>query len=72
MQFPWEQFIKLLEITLLPFGVYIVKTLSSIQKEVSDLKTVLIGIDGKNGIRSRVVRIERRLDGVKHQDGEDE
>lgn len=58
----WGQLLKLVEILVVPFALYVVKTLTTIQKEVSDLKTVLIGIDGKNGIRSRVIRMERKVE----------
>jgi hypothetical protein len=58
----WEQLLKVVEILIIPFGLYMVRVLTMIQKEVSDLKTVLIGIDGKNGIRSRVIRMERRVE----------
>lgn len=58
----WEQLLRLVEILIIPFGIWVVKMLSMIQKEVSELKTVLIGIDGKNGIRSRVIRVERKVE----------
>ncbi len=58
----WHNLFKIVEILIVPFALYIIKTLTSIQREVSDLKTVLIGIDGKNGIRSRVIRMERRVE----------
>ena len=58
----WEQLLKVVEVLIIPFGLYMVRVLTTIQKEVSDLKTVLIGIDGKNGIRSRVIRMERKVE----------
>lgn len=58
----WEQLLRVIEVLIIPFGLWMLKLLTEIQKEVSDLKTVLIGIDGKNGIRSRVVRVERRVE----------
>lgn len=58
----WEQLLKVVEVLIIPFGLYMVRVLTTIQKEVSDLKTVLIGIDGRNGIRSRVIRMERKVE----------
>ena len=60
----WEQLVKLVEVLIIPFSVWLVKTLAAIQKETTELKTVLIGVDGKNGIRSRVIRIERKLENL--------
>ena len=71
----WEQLLKVVEVLIIPFGLYMVRVLTAIQKEVSDLKTVLIGIDGKNGIRSRMIRVERRVERLAvaqaHRHGED-
>lgn len=72
----WQNLIKIIEVLVVPFGLYVIKTLTSIQREVSDLKTVLIGIDGKNGIRSRVIRMERRVERLSaaqaHRHGEED
>lgn len=71
----WGQLVRVVEILVVPFVLWVVKTLTAIQREVSDLKTVLIGIDGKNGIRSRVIRVERRVERLSaaqvHRHGED-
>lgn len=71
----WGQLVRVVEILIVPFVLWVVKTLTTIQREVSDLKTVLIGIDGKNGIRSRVIRVERRVERLSaaqaHRHGED-
>ena len=71
----WGQLVRVVEILIVPFVLWVVKTLTAIQREVSDLKTVLIGIDGKNGIRSRVIRVERRVERLSaaqaHRHGED-
>jgi len=60
---------KLVEFLLLPFAWYVIKrldalseTIKTISKDTGDLKTILIGVDGKNGIRSRVIRLERRVE----------
>lgn len=71
----WQNLIKILEILIVPFFLWVIKTLTTIQRELSDLKTVLIGIDGKNGIRSRVIRMERRVERLSaaqaHRHGEE-
>lgn len=71
----WHNLFKIIELLIVPFGIYIVKTLSNLLKDISDLKTVLIGIDGKNGIRSRVIRMERRIERLSaaqaHRHGEE-
>lgn len=73
----WEQLLRVVEVLIIPFGLWMVKTLNSIQKEVTELKTVLIGVDGKNGIRSRVIYVERQVQrlavkvGIKPEDGSD-
>lgn len=60
---------KLVELLLLPFAWYVIKRLDAladdvkaVAKDTGDLKTILIGVDGKNGIRSRVIRLERRVE----------
>lgn len=54
--------LKLVELGVVPFVIYVTKTLAKISAELKTLRTVLIGIDGKNGIRSRLIRLERRLE----------
>lgn len=57
-----EMLFKIIELLVLPFAWYIVKKLDSVVATVEDLKTILIGVDGKNGIRSRVMRLERKVE----------
>lgn len=57
-----EMLFKIIELLVLPFAWYIVKKLDSVVATVEDLKTSLIGVDGKNGIRSRVMRLERKVE----------
>jgi hypothetical protein len=59
--------IKAAELILIPILWKIYQTLSDLSTkvssqstEISTLKTILIGTDGRNGIRSRVRRLERR------------
>lgn len=59
---------KLVELLILPFAYYLIKRLdnmaAAIEKSNStsnELKTILIGADGKNGIRSRVMRLEKKV-----------
>lgn len=57
-----EMLFKIIELLVLPFAWYIVKKLDSVVATVEDLKTILIGVDGKNGICSRVMRLERKVE----------
>lgn len=65
---------KLVELLLIPFAYYVIKRLDTVAEKVNDthgttqeLKTILIGADGKNGIRSRVVRLERKVSNLSLQ-----
>jgi hypothetical protein len=58
----WGEIYRLIELVLIPFGIYLVRMLTAVTSDLKELKTVLIGIDGKNGIRSRVIRVERRIE----------
>lgn len=53
---------KLVEVGVIPIVGYGVKKLTEISKELTELRTALIGIDGKNGIRSRLIHLERRFE----------
>lgn len=53
---------KVVELGLIPFVGYLIKKLTDISEEIKALRTVMIGIDGRNGIRSRLIRLERRLE----------
>jgi hypothetical protein len=72
----WGDLYRIIELVLIPFGIYLVRTLTSVASELKELKTVLIGIDGKNGIRSRVIRVERRIERLAaaqaHRHGEED
>ena len=52
---------KIIELLILPFAWYIIKKLEAVVSTVQDLRTILIGVDGRNGIRSRVMRLERKV-----------
>ncbi len=63
----FDSIFKLIEVLVVPLLWKIYATLSEISHkqaaqtgEISNVKTILIGADGKNGIRSRVRRLERR------------
>lgn len=58
----WEFLFKAIEFGIIPFIGYVVKKLSDISEELKALRTTLIGIDGKNGIRSRLNRLERKIE----------
>lgn len=64
-----EILFKFVELLLLPFAWHIIKRLdklaevsTTLSSDSRELKTILIGTDGKNGIRSRVMRLERRVE----------
>ena len=52
---------KIIELLILPFAWRIIKKLEAVVSTVQDLRTILIGVDGRNGIRSRVMRLERKV-----------
>lgn len=58
----WDIALKFLEILLVPFVAYVIRALSNINEELRTLRTVLIGADGKNGLRSRFRRMENKVD----------
>lgn len=60
---------KFVELLLLPFAYHIIKRLDRLDdngakqtNNTLELKTILVGSDGKNGMRSRVMRLERRVE----------
>lgn len=58
----WEIIKTVIEVAVVPFGLWIVNTLRLALEELKTLRTVLIGVDGKNGMRSRLRRLERRVE----------
>lgn len=50
------------EVLVIPLGAYIVTTLKANSEELKVLRTVLIGVDGKNGMRSRMGRLEKKVE----------
>lgn len=58
----WEVVKTVIEVAVIPFGLWIVNTLRLALEELRTLRTVLIGVDGKNGMRSRLRRLERRVE----------
>jgi hypothetical protein len=67
----WSLVDSIVKVIIIPFAVYVIKSLQSLTQELRDLKVVLIGIDGKNGLRSRIIRTERKLEGKGMHDDED-
>ena len=72
-----ENFTNIVEVFIAPLVLYFAREMSLLKDKVStlsgqlsELRTVLVGIDGKNGIRSRVIRIEKNLHS-EHQEEED-
>lgn len=58
----WEIIKTVIEIAVIPFGAWIVNNLRLALEELRTLRTVLIGVDGKNGMRSRLRRLERKVE----------
>lgn len=63
----WEVIKTVIEIAVLPLGAWIVNNLRLALEELRTLRTVLIGVDGKNGMRSRLRRLERRVENLSLQ-----
>ena len=55
-------FFRLVEAVILPLSLYIANKISSLERKVDKVDTVLIGVDGKNGLRSRIRRLEVKVD----------
>jgi hypothetical protein len=53
---------KIVEIAFIPFFWYVVNSLAALNRKVDRAETILIGADGKNGLRSRIIRLERKLE----------
>jgi len=54
-----ETIYRIVELVLIPLLWKIYQAIDKLKEETSTLKTILIGVDGKNGIRSRVLRLEK-------------
>ncbi len=68
----------IINLLILPFGGLLYKKFDSVDKKLEEMdkkidtahetarevKITLIGIDGQNGLRSRVDQLERKLEGV--------
>lgn len=63
----WEIVKTAIEVAVIPFSLWIVNTLRLALEELRTLRTVLIGVDGKNGMRSRLRRLERRVENLSLQ-----
>jgi hypothetical protein len=63
----WEVVKTAIEVAVIPFSLWIVNTLRLALEELRTLRTVLIGVDGKNGMRSRLRRLERRVENLSLQ-----
>jgi hypothetical protein len=63
----WDIIKTVIEIAIIPLGAWIVNNLRLALEELRTLRTVLIGVDGKNGMRSRLRRLERRVENLSLQ-----
>lgn len=52
---------------LIPLGIWIIRTLLEVEKAVVQVRTVLIGIDGQNGIRSQIRAVSEQQDVHEHR-----
>ena len=60
----FEAIKDIVQILVIPFCVYIVKEIATISQKLDKVETVLIGVDGKNGLRSRHRRLEIKVDEI--------
>ena len=68
MSIDFDAIVKVVELAIIPYCAWVVKTLNEVRSECRSLKEALIGMDGKNGIRSRVEKIEQWIIGAaKHE-----
>ncbi len=74
----WEVVKTIVQVLVIPFCVYLVNELKNTNKRIDDfrqefgeIKAILIGVGGKNGLRSRIRRIERKLYDESPDDEED-
>lgn len=56
--------VRVIEVVLVPILWKVYAALSGLTTQVGELRTVLIGSDGKDGIRSRVRRLEVRQERI--------
>ncbi len=80
----WNQVKDILTVAIIPFCGYVVRQLNLIGQVARDTQVTLVGVDGKNGLRSRFGRLERRVESlviafaaktganIPHPEGEDE
>jgi hypothetical protein len=54
-----DTILRLVELLLIPILIRFNQKQEEQAKEINTIKTVLIGADGQNGMRSRVVMLER-------------
>ena len=57
-------FIEILKLLVIPAVIYVVKSIHALDRKVDKINTVLIGVDGKNGLRSRIRRLEIKVDAL--------
>ena len=57
----WDQMVKILELSVIPFAVWVTRTLNTLTSEIRSLKEALVGMDGRNGIRSKVEKLDTQV-----------
>jgi hypothetical protein len=60
----FNTFISLVEIIAIPLGAYVINKINQSSSKIDRIEAILIGVDGKNGLRSRIRRLEVKVDGL--------
>ena len=60
----WNQAKDVMSVAVIPFCIFVVKKLNDIGQVARDTQVTLVGSDGKNGLRSRFGRLERRVEAL--------
>jgi hypothetical protein len=66
----FDAIVKVVELAIIPYCTWVVKTLLEVRGECRSVKEALIGLDGKNGLRSRVEKIEYWIIGATRKEHE--
>lgn len=54
-----------IQILIIPFCIYVVTSLRKVEKKVDTVNQTLVGQDGKNGLLSRVRRLEKLMENLR-------
>lgn len=59
-----EAFVSFLEIIAVPVAMYVINKINQSSSKIDRIEAILIGVDGKNGLRSRIRRLEVKVDAL--------